>query len=345
MKSIGTQRQGISRREALQRTLIAGSLLVGAERGAHAASRLTERDGTRRRVLRFAHPTDIHVQPELHGGEGMRACFGHMMGLKDPPSLIITGGDLPMDTASTPAARSKDEWELFLKVLKDSIPARMPIYHTLGNHDVFGRDKAKSGASGSESFYGKRWFLQNFEYERAYRSFDAAGWHFIILDSIDLSAGGKDFVGRIEPEQMDWLRSDLRRTPPTTPIVVITHVPIVSVANYFDRDDAEWKTDGPNLEVKASRMHVDCRDLDALFQQHRNIKLCLSGHLHLLDRCVYNGITHICDGAVSGAKWKGPKRQTPEGYGVIDLYDDGTFDHQYVTFGWKAEAQPVPERE
>ena len=47
-------------------------------------------------------------------------------------------------------------------------------------------------------------------------------------------------------------------------------------------------------------------------------------------------MTHICDGAVSGAKWKGSKRQTPEGYGLIDLYEDGTFKHQYTQFGWQA---------
>ena len=34
---------------------------------------------------------------------------------------------------------------------------------------------------------------------------------------------------------------------------------------------------------------------------------------------------------------KGPLQQFPEGYGVIDLYPDGRFEHQYVAFGWKAE--------
>ena len=321
----------ISRRHAL----LAGAAAAGTAALA-GASGATQPAPQPRRALRLAHPTDIHVQPELRGGEGMRACFEHMMSLGDHPDLIITGGDLPMDTGSTPEARSRVQWDLFKRVLADTVPADLPLYHTLGNHDVFGRDKDKSKASGTEAFYGKRWFLDNFGYERTYRSFDRAGWHFVMLDSIDLDAGGKDFVGRIRGEQLDWLRHDLATTPATVPIIIISHVPIISVANYFDRDDEEWKTDGPMLEIKSSRMHVDCRDLDALFQKHPNIKLCLSGHLHLLDRCVYNGITHICDGAVSGAKWKGPKRQTAEGYGLIDLFVDGTFAHRYVEFGWKA---------
>ncbi len=267
----------------------------------------------------------------------MAAAFTHMMALKDPPEMIITGGDLPMDTASTPEPKSRIEWTLFNKVLADTVPKSIPIHHTIGNHDVFGRDKKKSKSTGDEPYFGKRWFMDNFGYDRTYTSFDAGGWHFIILDSIDVTGVGKEFVGRIPGEQLDWFKQDLAKTPATTPIVVITHVPIVSAANYFDHADAEWKTDGPALEIKTSRMHVDCRDLDALFLKHRNVKLCLSGHLHLLDRCDYNGVTHICDGAVCGAKWNGPKRQTPEGYGLIDLFDDGSFEHQYMTYGWKAE--------
>ncbi len=335
----------LTRREALRRSVLVGAAIACTDQAAIASSRIDEpASRARKRALRFAHPTDIHVQPELNAGEGMHACFAHMLALKDPPSLIITGGDLPMDTASTPAPRSKEEWNLFLKVLKDSIPSDLPIYHTIGNHDVFGRDRAKAKADGSEPFFAKKWFLQNFQYDRTYRSFDRAGWHFVILDSIELGNGVKEFTARLDPEQLEWFKGDLAKTPATTPIVIISHVPIVSVANYFDRDDEEWKTDGPALEIKSSRMHVDCRDLDALFQKYPNIKLCLSGHLHLLDRCVYNGITHICDGAVSGAKWHGPKRQTHEGYGLIDLYDDGTFEHQYVDYGWHASTESAGKK-
>lgn len=289
-----------------------------------------------KRVLRFAHPTDIHVQPERKGAEGMAACFKHMMALDDKPALIITGGDLPMDTASTPEDRSRLEWNLFTKVLRDEVPSAVPIHHTLGNHDIFGRDKKASKTTGSEPNYGRRWFLEQFGYQSTWRSFDQAGWHFIILDSINLLPDGYEFVCRISGEQLDWLKSDLTRTPKDTPIVVVSHAPIMSVANYFDKDDEEWNTQSSDLKIAAKRMHVDCRELDALFRSHGNVKLCLSGHLHLLDTCVYNGITYICDGAVSGAKWKGSKRQTAEGYGLIDLYADGTFQHQYMNYGWKA---------
>ncbi len=83
-------------------------------------------------------------------------------------------------------------------------------------------------------------------------------------------------------------------------------------------------------------MHKDCLELKDLFAQHPNVKLCLSGHLHLLDRVDYNGVTYLCNGAVSGNWWKGRHKDCDEGYAVIDLYDDGSFEHQYVKYGWKA---------
>lgn len=276
------------------------------------------------------------MQPELNGGEGMASCFKHMMDLAEPPELIICGGDLPMDTGSTPEDRSRIEWELFKQTIAKTVPPSLPIKYAIGNHDIFGRDKSACKATGNEPFYGKNWFLQNFGYERTWQSFNQKGWHFVILDSIDLLPDGDEFACRIVGEQLEWLRADLAAAG-DTPTVVVTHAPIVSVSNYFDKDDEEWVTAGPDLAVSTKRMHVDCRELDALFQKHRNVKLCLSGHLHLLDTCMYNGVTYICDGAVSGAKWRGPKRQTPEGYGLIDLFEDGTFRHEYKTFGWKAE--------
>ncbi|MFO0859560.1 MAG: metallophosphoesterase [Phycisphaerales bacterium] len=329
--------QQLSRRRALA---LAGLALGSA---AIPAARAASPTPPSRRVLRFAHPTDIHVQPELRAGDGMAACFRHMMSLAEPPELIICGGDLPMDTASTPEDRARDEWELFKSTLAKTVPPSVPIKYALGNHDNFGRDKVACKASGNEPFFGRNWFLQNFGYERTWQSFNQGGWHFVILDSIDLLPDGDEFVCRIVGEQLDWLRSDLAASA-NVPTVIVSHAPIMSVANYFDKDDNEWATDGPDLKISAKRMHVDCRELEALFLAHKHVKLCLSGHLHLLDTCVYNDITYICDGAVSGAKWKGRKRQTPEGYGLIDLYEDGSFSHQYMTFGWKSDPGVKPKK-
>jgi hypothetical protein len=64
------------------------------------------------------------------------------------------------------------------------------------------------------------------------------------------------------------------------------------------------------------------------------VKLAISGHIHLLDEVVYNDVTYYCNGAVSGNWWKGDYHQTPAGYAVINLYEDGTFNREYIAYGW-----------
>jgi hypothetical protein len=83
-------------------------------------------------------------------------------------------------------------------------------------------------------------------------------------------------------------------------------------------------------------MHSDAHKIRKLFQKHSNVKLCVSGHIHQRDRVEFNDVTYICDGAVCGRWWKGRNAECDEGYGLIDLYADGTFAHSYQGFGWKA---------
>lgn len=264
----------------------------------------------------------------------MAAALNHMMSLSDPPALVISGGDLPMDSADTPYERSKVCWDMFLKIWNQCVPTRVPSYHTIGNHDIFGRNKAESKATGKEPYFGRRWFCDNFGYDRTYRSFNASGWHFVILDSINLLPNGDEYIPSLDAEQMEWLKGDLSANK--LPTVVVSHVPILSLALLMDRDNAKFTRTDEFFQLKSSRMHQDCRELEQLFRENGNVKLCLSGHIHLLDRCTYNGITYICDGAVSSNKWKGVRLQTPNGYGLIDLYSDGTFEHRYMTFGWES---------
>lgn len=173
---------------------------------------------------------------------------------------------------------------------------------------------------------------------KRYRSFDRAGWHFIVLDSIFPYNDG--YVGRLDDEQMEWLKGDLAATKPTTPVMVVSHIPIVAACVYFF--GKQFK--GGEWHVPGSWMHEDGADLVALFLKHRNVKLCVSGHIHLIDRCDYQGVTYLCNGAVSANWWKGRHQECDEGYALIDLYDDGTFDHQYVAYGWKAETPKPAEK-
>jgi predicted phosphodiesterase len=119
---------------------------------------------------------------------------------------------------------------------------------------------------------------------------------------------------------------------PKTHVLVLSHIPIVAASAIL------WASQNQHgdYSINSARIHMDAIKIKNLFAQRPNVKLCLSGHLHHLDRVDYNGVTYLCNGAVSGNWWKGRHKDTDEGYAIIDLYDDGTFEHEYVKYGWKA---------
>jgi Icc protein len=276
--------------------------------------------------------TDIHVQPELRAAEGMAAALHDAQSLEDPVELIVTGGDLIMDCFDATEARSQEQWTLFGRVLKEN--CRVPVQHCLGNHDFWGGNAQRSRTRGDEPRWGKAWAREVLGLPADHHSFERGGWKFLVLDSVRRLENG--YTGLIDPAQFEWLRSELAATPKSTPIVVVSHIPLLTVT--IIANDPKRAKD-LSITLPGDLMHSDSAKLCGLFAQHPNVKLCLSGHIHQLDRIEWRGVTFICDGAVSGAWWKGPNGPTPEGYGVVDLYDDGSFDWAYRTYGWEAKAK------
>lgn len=283
----------------------------------------------RKRAFRLAHLTDIHVQPERKADGGMSACLKHVESLSDKPDLILTGGDLVMDSFDAGEARTKTQWDIFTRLIKDDTGIR--VRHTLGNHDLWGGNKKKSKTTGQEPQWGKKWACDLLGLEKPYYSFDAGGWHMIVLDSVTVKDDG--YIARLDEVQLDWLGRDIAAVAAKTPILICSHIPIltacVMLTSKYDEKITEHKVGG-------SVMHLEAIKLKDLFLKHPNVKLCISGHLHLIERIDFNGVSYVCDGAVSAGWWRGKNDETDFGYGVFDLYDDGSFEHQYVTYGWKA---------
>ena len=282
-----------------------------------------------RRALRLAHLTDIHVQPERRASHGMIACLHHVQSLNDKPDLIMTGGDSVFDSFEADDARTRLQWDLWTAALKNE--NGIPVRSCIGNHDVWGGHKIKSKTTGEEPNYGKKRAVEMLKLSERYYTFDQAGWRFIVLDSTQPdNAGG--YTAFLDEPQFDWLASTLRDTPPTMPVLVLSHIPIITVTTIM------WaKQESGQFRIDDSLMHGDCVRIKDLFAKHPNVKVCISGHMHLIDRVDYNGVTYLCNGAVSGNWWKGRHKDCDEGYGVVDLFDDGTFAHQYVKYGWKAD--------
>jgi 3',5'-cyclic AMP phosphodiesterase CpdA len=206
---------------------------------------------------------------------------------------------------------------------------KLPVRYTLGNHDVnFGW-----GLGDAETpFPGKMLALEQMELTSPYYSFDHGPWHFVVLDNTQ-RGGWNGFQHFLDDAQFAWLEKDLAATDPATPIVIATHAPILTVTCFFE---PRVKTHPDGMVITNDGVHQDVVKIHDLFRRHRNVKLCLSGHYHQVDHVQYLGVHHICGGAICADYWRRPLPYRPEheaGYGVVDLFTDGTFEYRYVDYG------------
>ena len=117
-------------------------------------------------------------------------------------------------------------------------------------------------------------------------------------------------------------------------MLVLSHVPIFAACLLNDVQKFGEKREG--WRVSPQLLLANTRRIRLLFAERGNVKLCVSGHIHLVDRVDYAGISYVCDGAVSAKWWRGPHYECREGYGRFDLYADGAWEHRYVPYEWEA---------
>lgn len=321
----------MNRRDFLQRS---GALAVGAAAGALApATTLAAPPANfkRQRVLRAAHLTDIHVradQPDLqHPEAGMAEAIRHAQSQADRPELLLFGGDCIGDALYTPKDEVVAQWDVWNRVFAAEV--KTPAKLCLGNHDIYGWAHKDRAAAERDPAFGKTLALERLALKDRYYSFDQGGWHFVVLDSMERATTGEHpYVARLDEEQFAWLARDLAATPRATPVGVLSHIPIFGAAAFFDglcEQSGNWNVPG-------AWMHIDARRIKDLFHRHPNVKVCLSGHLHMEDDVTYLGVRYLCNGSVCGGWWKGKHQEFGPAYALIDFYDDGSVENTLVPY-------------
>jgi 3',5'-cyclic AMP phosphodiesterase CpdA len=236
-----------------------------------------------------------------------------------PPEAIITGGDLVFDVLEADRASADAQFDLFDQGVAS---LKVPIHHTIGNHDCYGVYE-NSGVAEDDPLFGKAYFRQRFGLERTYYSFDHEGWHFVVLDTIGLV--GRKYRGWVDAEQLAWLADDLATA--AKPTVVIGHVPLFS--NYM-----EW-TRGTSEGIPEGISVVNAHEVAAILVRHP-VKLVLAGHLHIVETFSYKSIEFANLGAISGNWWDGPRDGFKEGYALLDFRGDEV-SWRYIDYGWEAQ--------
>jgi 3',5'-cyclic AMP phosphodiesterase CpdA len=270
-------------------------------------------------VLRVAHLTDVHLKDQFDAPARFTRCLHHVQQQSPKVDLILNGGDIVFDMNKENITTIDAQWQLWHDVIKSE--CSLPIHYCLGNHDIWWNENDKGQAT-----YGKAYSMDKIGLQQPYYSFIKNGWKFIMLDSVHLDIDNTWYIGKLGDEQFNWLDNELKTTDPNMPVLVVSHIPILTATNLVDDDIVnKWVMLGGD-------MHTDTAKIIALFYKYPNVKLCLSGHIHLREKLVYDNITFICNGAVSGAWWEGNKRETAPGYGLIDLYADGSFEESYINY-------------
>ena len=265
----------------------------------------------------FIFLTDAHIEPELDATHGTDLAMTRARTIK--ADFAIQGGDHVFDALGVSKQRATQLFDLYGKTEQD---LGLKVHHTLGNHDVFGVYPA-SGVGPADPDYGKKMFAERFG--PTYYSFDHKGVHFIVLDSIGITAD-RHYEGRMDQDQLDWLAKDLAAQPAGAPILVTTHIPLVTaVPSYTDPS--------PQFPIQLFRSGPAAIKL---FEGH-NVIAVLQGHTHVNERVDWHGIPYITSGAVCGNWWKGTRLGTPEGFTVVTIAR-GKVTTRYEATGFKAVA-------
>lgn len=298
-----------------RRDFICNSAGLGAAVLVNPSTILTTQE--KKPPIRVAHLTDIHVKPGREIEASVAKAMHHAQILVPEIDFIINGGDAIMDSLEADKEKTQIQWDLFTSILKKEIS--LPVYHCIGNHDIWGWF-IKENKPENERQYGKVWVVEHLQMKKRYYSFSKDKWHFIVLDSTQLNPAG-GYIGKIDEEQLAWLQTELASVTKEKFICIVSHIPILSICAglFFDKTE----TNG-DLKIQRNLMHSDFLALKKTFINYPNIKVCISGHIHLQDELNYLGIKYYCNGAVSGNWWKGNFQEFAPAYAMLEFYADGT---------------------
>ena len=194
-------------------------------------------------ALTFVQISDTHIgfnkaaNPDTVGS--LRHAIAYINAMPQAPAFVVHTGDV--SHLSKP-----EEFGKAREVLQELHVSRV---HTIpGEHDAI-----DDGVSGYLKFFdhdgkGKAWY-----------SFDQGGVHFVGLNNVlNFKMGTMASLG---DEQIAWLKSDLAQVSPSTPIVVLGHIPMWTI----------WEPWGWGTADSAQAM--------ALLRPYGSVTI-LNGHIH-----------------------------------------------------------------
>ncbi len=184
------------------------------------------------------------------------------------PDLVVNTGDVSFDGPS-----SRDDVE-FAKGLHDALP--VPCRYLPGNHDIGDNPTAIGPAPKPPvNEAHRRQFCEIIGED--HWSFEACGWRFIGLNSLVMNSGMP-----FEPQQFDWLASEISRTN-GRPVALFLHKPLF--LNH--PDDPET----PETSIRYVPQPARARLIEMFGKV--DLRLIASGHVHQRRDFTFRHTRHV----------------------------------------------------
>ncbi|MEO9894098.1 metallophosphoesterase [Aurantibacter sp.] len=308
----GTEKENIDRRKFIKNTGLAAVAIPFLQSSCEEKSSVTK-DKKTEDSFEFAFLTDIHIKPEMNAPQGFQMAIDKVNEIQ--PDFVITGGDLVYDAMRGDFDKCEPLFNLYKTMAKDF---QMPVYNCLGNHDLFAIYEESPETKVHPDYKYGMWERH---FGKTYYSFNHKGWHFITLNSLDVTPQ-KRYKASFHEAQLEWLKDDLEKVDKTTPIVITTHIPMMCTYT--------------QLNGGSGRVVENAPEAFKLLENH-NLKLVLQGHIHWKEFGMVNDRFHfLTGGSIAGNGWKGRRHNTKEGFVKIKI-KGGDFSWEYVDHGWEAE--------
>jgi Icc protein len=246
-------RDGIDRRGFLQCMAWAGTGVVWSMAGGVLTSRAFGQDmKSAKGEFHFVQISDSHMgfnKPANADVTGtLKAAIEKINGLPQQPDFLIHTGDLSHGSKAA-------EFDTLDQLLKSARPKQ--TFFVPGEHDTSVDDGKLYMERYGKQAKGSGWY-----------SFTHKDVHFVGLSNVAVLEG----LGKLGPDQLQWLEADLKGQPASRPVVVFAHIPLWSVYPEWG-----WGT-------------ADSAQALALLKRFGSVTV-LNGHIHQVMQKVEGNVT------------------------------------------------------
>lgn len=181
---------------------------------------------------------------------------------------------------------SFNDYELLHNVSKENLDLLNAdtFYNCMGNHD---NQLDATGDWATTLSYRNT-------FGPTYYSFNAGGYHYVILDNIEIPDGnnGHDYFENISTQVLKWFRNDLKNVDKETPVIVCMH----ALLFYRQQMDSNGNVEAPKYRYSYGSKFATS------VVGYKDIKI-FTGHAHNNHIVKYLNMTEYNVGSVAGNIW------------------------------------------